>query len=64
MATLTERLDAKIADLDAAIVKTQQNAAGEIARIRAQIATLNRAKAAVTPTNEALLADLKDMGVL
>ena len=64
MATLTERLDPKIADLDAAIVKTQQNAAGEIARIRSHIAVLNRAKAAVTPANEALVADLKGLGVL
>lgn len=62
--TLTDRLDAKLAQLDQEIARVTQNQQGEVARIQQVKATLMRAKAQLNPEREALIEELKALGVL
>jgi len=64
--TLVEKLQARIVEIDAAIVATQQRALADIAELRGNKATLQAAIAALgkAPEAEQLIPALQQLGVL
>ena len=64
MATLSERIDERIAAIDVAITSIQANAATEIAQMEASKAMLIRARASLTPAMDVLLCELEEIGIL
>lgn len=62
--TIADRIDVKVAALDAEILRLQANAAAEVARLRATRRLLLDAKLELTPAREALLVQLKAEGLL
>lgn len=62
--TLSERIDAKIASLTAEIGRVKANADIEVERIKGTRTLLQQAKGELTPDREALLALLKQEGLV
>lgn len=57
-------LNSRIAQATAELSRVQAKATAEVAEIQAQIALLNRAKAAISTDKESWLIDLVNAGVL
>ena len=64
MAALVDRIEAKILELQAQIARVTANATAEVTRLNGHITTLTQAKNALTPTLEAKIEGLKEIGVL
>jgi hypothetical protein len=64
MATIIERLDTKIAALQADKTRIRTDADRDIAAVNAQLQVLRDAKATITPAVEATYAALKAAGFI
>lgn len=64
MSDFSKNLAVRITGLQAEVLRVEQKALADVAEIKGQIAALRKAQAALTPENEALLMQIKAMGLL
>ena len=64
MGDFAKNLTVRITGLQAELIRVQEKADQDLAEIKGQIAMLKKAQAALTPENEALLLQVKAMGLL